>query len=155
MPDLLSILHPIAEFEFGVPKLPYWRLFTGEAGFSSVAASLLGGFAEQSVGGRAAAMWMHAVPGTVDAVWFAILPVGWVGEWHESPMRQWVVTLSGRWFIETQDGLRIEMGPGDTHWGADLGTRQVNGNHGHRSGQLGDEPCAHLLVQFCALPKTA
>ena len=155
MPELLATLKPIANAEISVPTMPYWRLFTGEDGFSSVAASLLDDFTEQSVGGKAAAMWMRAVPGTVEAVWFAILPVGWVGEWHESPMRQWVVTLSGRWFIETQDGLRIEMGPGDTHWGEDLGTRQVNGNHGHRSGQLGDEPCAHLLVQFCALPKTA
>lgn len=150
MPELLSTLGPIATDEFGVPTMPYWRLFTGDDGLSSVAASLLDGFAEQSVGGKAAAMWMLTAPGTVEAVRFAILPVGWVGEWHESPMRQWVVTLSGRWFIETQDGLRIEMGPGDIHWGEDLGTRQLDGDHGHRSGQLGDGPCAHLLVQFRA-----
>ena len=153
MPELLSTLGPIAIAECGEPTMPYWRLFAGDDGFSSVAASRLHGFTEQSVGGKAAAMWMLAAPGEVEAVRFAILPVGWVGEWHESPRKQWVVTLSGRWFIETQDGLRIEMGPGDLHWGEDLGTRPVDGNHGHRSGQLGDEPCAHLLVQFRAPPR--
>ncbi|GGE19835.1 hypothetical protein GCM10011529_28040 [Polymorphobacter glacialis] len=155
MPKLLSTLSPIATIEFDVATMPYWRLFTRDDGLSSVAASLLGGFVEQSVGGKAAAMWMLPAPGKVEVVQFAILPVGWVGEWHESPLRQWVVTLSGRWFIETQDGLRIEMGPGESHWGEDLGTRQINGNHGHRSGQLGDGPCAQMLVQFCALSKNA
>ena len=150
MPELLSTLGPIIVAEGGEPTMPYWQLFAGDDGLSSVAASHLHGFAEQSVGGKAAAMWMLAAPGEVEAVRFAILPVGWVGEWHESPRKQWVVTLSGRWFIETQDGLRIEMGPGDLHWGEDLGTRPIDGNHGHRSGQLGDEPCAHLLVQLRA-----
>ena len=152
MPELLSTLGPIATTELGVPAMPYWRLFTGNDGLSSVAASLLEGFAEKSVGGKTAAMWMLANPGDVEAVRFAILPVGWVGEWHESPRRQWVVTLSGRWFIETQNGLRIEMGPGDIHWGEDLGTRPVDGNQGHRSGQIGGAPCAQLLVQFCPIP---
>jgi len=154
VPKLIPTISPIANVESGVPAMPYWRLFTGEDGLSSVAASFLDGFTERSVGGEAAAMWMLAAPGTVEAVRFAVLPVGWVGEWHESPAMQLVVTLSGRWFIETQDGLRIEMGPGDIHWGEDLGTRPVNGNHGHRSGQLGDCPCAQMLVQFRAVPKT-
>jgi hypothetical protein len=59
-----------------------------------------------------------------------------------------VVPLSGRWFIETQDGSRVEMGPGDIHWGQDIGTRSVDGGRGHRSGQIGAEPCAMLLVQL-------
>jgi len=84
----------------------------------------------------------------VAAILFMVLPVGWVGEWHESPRPQWVVPLSGRWFIETQDGSRVEMGPGDIHWGQDIDTRSVDGGRGHRSGQIGAEPCAMLLVQL-------
>ena len=53
--------------------------------------------------------------------------------------------ISGRWFIETRDEKRVEMGPGDIHWGADIGTVD---QHGHYSGQIGVEPCVQLLVQF-------
>jgi hypothetical protein len=91
---------------------------------------------------------MREFPGAVKAVWFNVLPVGWVGEWHPSPAPQWVVPLSGRWFVETQVGIRVEMGPGDIHWGADTAGAPVHGQVGHRSGQLGDVPCVQLMVQF-------
>jgi hypothetical protein len=93
-------------------------------------------------------MWMREFPGEVEAISLAVLPVGWVGEWQESPKPQWTVPLSGHWFIETQDGSRVEMGPGDIHRGQDIGTRVVAGGRGHRSGQIRDELCVHLMVQF-------
>jgi len=40
------------------------------------------------------------------------------------------------------------MSPGEIHWGQDIGTRAIGGNHGHRSGQLGELPCVHLMIQF-------
>ena len=77
-----------------------------------------------------------------------MLPAGWIGEWHESPRAQWVVPLAGRWFLETQDGRRVEMGPGDIHFGQDRDTREVDGKKGHRSGTVGDEACVQMMVQF-------
>lgn len=132
------------------PTIPYYSLWTGQDGLSSLATCALTAFSARSVGGKAAPIWMRLFKGDVEAVFFSVLPVGWVGEWHESPKPQWVVPLSGRWFIETQDGSRVEMGPGEIHWGQDIGTRAVDGNHGHRSGQLGDLPCVHLMIQFKA-----
>ncbi|WP_088345912.1 MULTISPECIES: hypothetical protein [Rhodomicrobium] len=132
------------------PHIPYYSLWTKPDGISSLAVCALGGFVLQSVGGQAAPMWMRQMPDAVEAVYFAVLPVGWVGEWHESPKPQWVVPLSGRWFIEAQDGLRVEMGPGDIHWGQDIGTSAVDGKKGHRSGQIGAEPCVMLMLQFRA-----
>ena len=129
------------------PQVPYYSLWTAPNG-TSVASCALGGFEMKSVGGQAAPMWMRQIPDEVAAVFFTVLPVGWVGEWHESPKPQWVVPLSGRWFIEAQDGSRVEMGPGDIHWGQDIDTRAIDGGRGHRSGQIGAEPCALLLVQF-------
>ena len=52
-----------------------------------------------------------------------VLPVGWVGDWHENPRPQWIIPLSGRWFVETMDGARVEMGPGEMSFGEDQGTR--------------------------------
>jgi len=130
------------------PQVPYYSLWTEPSGASGLASCALGGFEMKSVGGQAAPMWMRQIPGEVTAVFFTVLPVGWVGEWHESPKPQWVAPLSGRWFIQTQDGSRVEMGPGDIHWGQDIDTRAVDGGRGHRSGQLGAEPCVLLLLQY-------
>ncbi|MGZ5814202.1 MAG: cupin domain-containing protein [Xanthobacteraceae bacterium] len=130
------------------PRVPYYSLWSAPNGTSGLASCALDGFEMKSVGGQAAPMWMRQIPGEVVAVFFTVLPVGWVGEWHESPKPQWVVPLSGHWFIETQDGSRVEMGPGDIHWGQDIDTRAVAGGRGHRSGQVGAEPCVPLLVQY-------
>ena len=52
-----------------------------------------------------------------------VQPVGWVGEWHENPKPQWIIPLSGRWFVETMDGKRVEMGPGEVSFGGDQNTK--------------------------------
>jgi len=46
-------------------------------------------------------------------VFVTVLPVGWIGDWHENPRPQWIIPLSGRWFVESMDGVRVEMGPGE------------------------------------------
>lgn len=130
------------------PVLPILSMWTGQDGLSHIDSSQLAGFGMKSVGGGADPQWMRPFPGDVDQVQFAVLPVGWIGDWHESPAPQWVVALRGRWFIETQDGARVEMGPGDIHFGNDLGTTGKKDEKGHKSGQVGDEPCYQLMVQF-------
>jgi hypothetical protein len=52
---------------------------------------------------------MREFADTVKTVWFNIMPLGWIG-WHPRPSLQWVVPSSGRWFIETYNGKRVEMG---------------------------------------------
>jgi len=43
-------------------------------------------------------------------------------DWHENPVPQWIVPLSGRWFVETMDG--------------------------HRSGALDAQPAMLMLIQL-------
>lgn len=131
------------------PTAPYFRMWTGPDGLSRLDRCDLDGFALRSVGGGAAPQWMRDFPGEVEAVKFNVLPKDWIGEWHESPRPQWVIPLSGRWFLETQSGQRVEMGPGDIHFGEDQGTK---GGKGHRSGQVGDEPCVQIMIQFRTSP---
>lgn len=130
------------------PRMPFWQMKPDAVGRSTIEQATLADFVRQSVSGDAAPLWMREFHGSVKAVWFNVMPVGWIGEWHPSPALQWVVPLSGRWFIETQDGSRIEMGPGDIHWGADLADTGANPAIAHRSGQVGDIPCVQLMVQF-------
>jgi hypothetical protein len=130
------------------PTINILSLWRRPDGLSSISPIELRDFVQGSVGGKASPLWEREMPGTVVKVLFNVMDVGWEGEWHESPLAQWIVPLSGRWFIETQDGTRVEMGPGDIHWGQDLDTKSVEGNVGHRSGQIGDVPCVQLMVQF-------
>ena len=85
---------------------------------------------------------------TEATVVFTVQPVGWVGDWHENPAPQWIIVLSGRWFIESMDGTRIEQGPGEFSFGEDQGCAELDGKKGHRSGTVGDTPCALMTVQL-------
>ena len=79
----------------------------------------------------------------------AQFPQGWVGQWHENPAPQWIIPLSGRWFVETMDGHRVEMGPGDASLGEDQGSKPDAAGHvGHLSGTLGDAPITLMFVQL-------
>jgi len=88
-----------------------------------------------------------------STVVFTVQPVGWVGEWHENPAPQWIVVLSGRWFIESMDGARIEQGPGEFSFGEDQDCIATHGRKGHRSGTLGAEPCRLMTVQLHIEPQ--
>src|SRR5208283_3217938 len=108
----------------------------------------LSAFQLQSISQGAAPSWIdrQSTPGATVLV--VVQPVGWVGEWHENPKPQWIVPLSGRWFVETMDGQRVEMGPGEISFGEDQGTRATEGVQGHLSGTVGAEPAVLMLVQF-------
>lgn len=126
-------------------RLPYYNMWTDQDGQSRLDVALMQAFGQKSMGGGAAPQWVRPFPGKVSAIQFAILPVGWEGDWHESPAPQWVIPLSGRWFIETSSGQRVEMGPGDLHFGQDQDTER---GRGHRSGTIGQEPCVQIMIQF-------
>lgn len=84
---------------------------------------------------------------------FNIMPVGWAGTWHKSPSAQWVIPVSGHWYIETMDHHRVKFGPGDLSFGYDIDAVQQDGKIGHISGTLGNEPAKVLVVQVNSLPK--
>lgn len=86
---------------------------------------------------------------------FTVLPVGWIGQWHENPHPQWIIPLSGRWFVESMDGTRVEMGVGELSFGADQGCRELDGRRGHLSGTVGAMSAVLMLVQLAALPTAA
>lgn len=45
---------------------------------------------------------------------FLCLPRGWVGELHPSPIRMWIVVLSGEMEFEAGDGAKHRIVPGST-----------------------------------------
>jgi hypothetical protein len=134
------------------PVVHYWHIWTDEAGISHQTRCTLTHFERQSMGG-AAVQWNDAQPPSGTTVVFTVLPVGWVGEWHENPKPQWIVPLSGRWFVESMDGTRVEMGAGEVSFGGDQNCiADAQGRKGHRSGTLGDQPAVLMLVQLDQAP---
>ena len=82
------------------PCVPYWRLYVDGEGMSRLEQCALTAY---SLKGVAAAdpQWNDKMERGEATVVFTVQPVGWVGDWHENPAPQWIVVLSGRWWIES------------------------------------------------------
>ncbi len=128
------------------PTIPYWHMYTDRAGTSRFVRCAMGGLDFKAL--TSAPQWQHRTVTGAFTVAFVVLPVGWFGDWHESPKPQWVIPLSGAWYVETMDGQRVEFGPGGIHFGEDQNTVAQDGRKGHLSGVIGDAPCVQMIVQY-------
>ncbi len=137
----------MASSAVGKPTVPYMHLWVDDAGVSHQSPCFLEDFVFKGVG-RAEPQWNDAHPKSSATVVHTVQPVGWVGEWHENPAPQWIVVLSGRWWIESMDGTRIEQGPGEFSFGEDQNCVEQQGRKGHRSGTIGDQPAVLMTVQL-------
>jgi len=134
------------------PAPTYWHVWTDRNGVSHQERRAITEFERQSMGG-AAPQWNAEQKQTPRKTLFSVLPAGWIGDWHENPAPQWIVPLSGRWFVETMDGTRVEMGAGEISFGGDQGCiADAQGHEGHRSGTVGGEPAVLMLVQMDGAP---
>jgi hypothetical protein len=132
------------------PAVSYWHLWTDANGVSHQTRCTMTEFEKAAVAPGAAPQWIGAKTQDTATVFVTVLPPGWTGDWHENPKPQWIIPLSGRWFVESMDGRRVEMGPGEMSFGEDKNTCKVAGKQGHRSGTLGDVPTVLMIVQLHA-----
>lgn len=92
------------------PSLLYWHVWTDENGISRQKKCEINQFEKEGMGDIEKQWNAHILKDNAHVL-FSELPVGWEGDWHENPEPQWIIPLSGRWFVETMDGQRVEMGP--------------------------------------------
>jgi hypothetical protein len=137
------------------PTVRYWHLWADAAGISHQTQCALTQFELKSMQHPAAPQWQGDKTSGAMTVMVTVQPVGWVGIWHENPKPQWIIPLSGRWFVESMDGTRVEMGTGELSFGGDQNCRALEGRRGHRSGTLGDVPTVLMVVQFNDAPAPA
>jgi hypothetical protein len=137
------------------PTVSYWHLWTDEEGVSHQSRCAMTEFEMRSIGGGAAPQWQGRKVESAMAVELTVLPVGWNGAWHPNPEPQWIIPLSGCWFVESMDGQRVEMGPGEISFGEDQGARERDGKKGHSSGTVGQQPAVLMIVQFETAPTIA
>jgi hypothetical protein len=130
------------------PRLEYWHLWADKGGVSHQARCTIEEFDLRSIQPGTAPQWQGKKTSAVMSTFVTVLPVGWVGTWHENPRPQWIVPLKGRWFVEAMDGSRAEMAPGELAFGGDQNCVEVDGKRGHRSGTVGHEPAILMIVQF-------
>ena len=137
------------------PAVSYWHLWTDADGVSRQTRCTMTEFEKAAIQPQAAPQWIGAMTADAATVFVTVLPIAWIGDWHENPKPQWIIPLSGRWFVESMDGRRVEMGPGEISFGEDQNTRNVAGKQGHLSGTLGDAPAVLMIVQFESSPTVA
>lgn len=131
------------------PVIDYWHVWTDKEGVSHQSRRQIQNFQLSSIAPPASPQWMGQIKQEGATVIFTVLPVGWTGSWHENPKPQWIIPLLGRWFVETMDGQRVEMGAGEISFGADQNTKaDGQGHKGHLSGTVGNEPAVLVIVQF-------
>jgi hypothetical protein len=127
----------------------YWHVWVDSAGTTHQNKCEFRDFGPLSLGQGVEQIFIDRLPDSPAHVVIAQFPKGWVGQWHENPAPQWIIPLSGRWFVETMDGHRVEMGPGDASLGQDQGSKpNAVGHVGHLSGTLGGAPITLMFVQL-------
>ena len=65
---------------------------------------------------------------------FLELPVGWYGDWHPTPVRQWLILMTGACEFEAGDGSRCRRSAGEVVMLDDTTGK------GHRTAVIGDVP---------------
>jgi hypothetical protein len=73
-----------------------------------------------------------ATPAPARRMVFLELPAGWFGDWHPTPVRQWLIFMTGQCEFETGDGQRHLSQAGDAVLLDDTTGR------GHRTRVIGD-----------------
>lgn len=73
---------------------------------------------------------------------FLELPVGWYGDWHPTPVRQWLVLMSGACEFEAGDGEKAIRKAGD------LVLLDDTQGQGHQTKVLGDDAVRITAVHF-------
>ena len=114
------------------PSMKYWHVFTNEEGTSEQQQFEVTKFKLKGVGPDDAPQWNDKMDPAPSVVTFKVLP--------------------GRWFVETMDGHRVEMGPGELMMGEDQNTKERDGRKGHLSGTVGDEPCTMIVTGLDVTP---
>jgi hypothetical protein len=130
------------------PTVSYWHLYTDGNGVSRQTRCEMTHFELKSIKPPADPQWQGRKFSGGMTTMVTVLPSGWIGTWHENPKPQWIIPLSGRWFVESMDGTRVEMGAGELSFGGDQNCRETDGKRGHRSGTIGDVPAVLVVIQF-------
>lgn len=131
------------------PTISYWDNWTDPQGVTHLTKCKMSTFHEDSIptdGDKALLSSPHDGPATVT---MRVQPPHWKGGWNESHQVQWIVPLSGIYFVKAMDGSSVELNPGDILLSEDVAPATHGSDpKGHLSGNVGDAPVALQILQF-------
>ena len=81
-------------------------------------------------------------PGPAEKCVFLELPAGWYGDWHPTPVRQWLIFMTGGCEFEAGDGERVVCTAGDVVLLDDTTGK------GHQTQVLGDQDVRIAAIHF-------
>ena len=73
---------------------------------------------------------------------FLELPIGWYGNWHPTPVRQWLILMTGKCEFEAGDGELVTCKAGDVVLLDDTSGK------GHQTKVLGNEVVRLTAIHF-------
>lgn len=73
---------------------------------------------------------------------FLELPAGWYGDWHPTPVRQWIIIMTGICEFEAGDGEKVTRKAGDVVLLDDLTGK------GHQTKVVGNESVRMAAIHF-------
>jgi len=136
------------------PSVVYRHLWTDTDGLTHRSKCRFDKLELKSFAPPAKDLWVKRLAATPEDITILVLQPGTLS-WHRNPKPQWILPLSGTWFVESMDGTRVEMGPGELSFGEDqLAREDINGRAGHLSGVVGQDPCVLMLIQVLEDPRT-
>jgi hypothetical protein len=149
-PIIVLVAAPGALAEDAPPPVTYyWHNWTDGKGVSHLTRCQLNKFELKSLSPPAAPEWANRQAPSNASIITVVQPQGWKGVWHQESKVYWIVTLTGKWFVEAMDGTRVELGPGDVSLGEDQNTMEdAQGRKGHRSGNVGDETVTLMVIEL-------
>lgn len=132
------------------PPVKFATIWADDKGATHVSYCRFEGMEFKSYAPPAAPQWVGPSADEIDSIAYAALPVGYVGSWHHAPGPQWVITLSGKWSVETTDGSVLVQGPGEMQFNADSSSRPRPDDDrvGHISRTVGNEPNVQLIIKL-------
>ncbi|MES0882740.1 cupin domain-containing protein [Roseibium sp. SCP14] len=135
------------------PDAGYWHLWSDADGITHQTHCRFQHLELKTFAPPAKDLWTKRLAADPEDITILVLQPGTLN-WHRNPQPQWIVPLSGTWFVESMDGTRVEMGPGQLSFGEDqLAKSDANGREGHLSGVVGNEPCVLMVIQIKDPPR--
>ena len=127
----------------------FTRLWISHDGLTHLQDCTVQQMTKKPLPGGKTAQYVRSLEGIVDPsqLIFTQMAAGSKNPWHQCPTSQFVIPLSGSWFVNSSSGDYAEFGPGDVLFQDDYVGLSINGTSPvHFSGAVGAGPCNQLVI---------
>lgn len=138
--------------EEGPKDFRYVQLWVSADGESHIKECKMSGFKTQTYSSMPQFV-KDEFGGQPEKIIFTELSVGLEQPLHTCPQVQFVITLSGSWYIKTTDGEKHVFKPGEVLFQDNTKTSPAQKLGQHLSGAVGDVPCQQFIAQFNRQPE--